>query len=317
MGLLTRFLARFEPVGIDDSDLAEALERAAYRVEPHLKQTRGWPKRYRRPIAAALIQARRVSEAIPGPMEIDVEQFARAPFVRALFGSADDIHRILHASQAIRDYTASTLRDEVYALLSMRRVEKNTLGVESAGEIVRREVPQQHVWFTDHQLSGLAPSESEARENLLWTLFDHFLERVRVGVERLKAERDRLAREKDLALAHLRGVSSARRPELRKILDGELKQLTEITESLDLERLAEVFATVLSHPEDCLYLQEYSLALDNMGVVRPKDPTVASLGFVDLVERYQEPRTVVLVRCRNIQPISQSERLQEARRWLA
>ena len=319
MKLLTRLLSLFKSTDPDDPALAKALQRAADRVEPLLRQTPGWPRRYRRPIAAALRQSRRVSATIPGPVEIDDEHYARDPFVHALFGSPDEIRRILSTSRVMRDYVAAGTNDEACALLTMRRLEKHTFGIDMDGEVMRREMPQDVVWYTDHQLAGPAPSEAEARENLLWVQFDHFLERVKAGVGHLQAERDRLAHAKDLAMARLKAAESDRRAEQRQALEQVLKQLAEITETLELDHLAEVFGAVLSHPEDCLFLQPHTLVLDGMGVVRPardQTATAASLDFMDLFERYEEPRTVVLVHCRNLCSILQDEPLTQAERWL-
>ena len=320
MGLWDRLREHFHPPGEDDPDLPAALERAAYRVEPRLKQVRGWPKHYVRPIAGALAQARKVAAGIPGPVTLDAGHYAGDPYVHALFGSAEAVSRLFRASKAVQEYVATSLHDEAYALLSATRREKRVLGMDMEGEILRREVPQTQVWFTDHQLHGLAISAAEARKNLMWTLFDRFLERVAVGVERLRAERDRLAQEKDLAQARLRAAPAEGRRALQGALDGVIKQLTEITQALEPEHLYEVFETVLSHPDDCLYLHTYVLVLDAMGTVHDSvGGGVSEIDFVELHERYQEPRTVALVLCRGLAPVSADarlERFEEAGNWL-
>ncbi|MFO7541872.1 MAG: hypothetical protein R6W97_03540 [Thiobacillus sp.] len=321
MNLLSRlsFLGRRPPDAPFEPDLDEALERAAARVEPRLKQTRGWPKRFRRPISDALAQARRVAEAIPGPVDIDAAHFARDPFVHALFGSPEDIRRALCSSRVMHDYVDSGIGSEAYVLLSMRREEKRTLGMENAGSVLNRDVPQRLVWFSDHQLIAPAPTLAQARENLRWTLFDRFLERLAGGVDCLRAERNRLAEEKDHALARLRRAGASQRPELQVRAENSLRQLGEATRCLEHENLVEIFGTVLSHPEDCLFLREQVLRIDNMGVVHSdegKPDDVPPLRFAELIERYHEPRTVVLVHCPDIHPMTQEERLREAERWL-
>lgn len=312
------FFKSLHPDEAFEPDLDEALERAAARVEPRLKQTRGWPKRYRQPISAALAQARRVAEGIPGPVDIDAAHFARDPFVHALFASPEDIRRALCSSRVMHDYVDSGIASEAYVLLSMRREEKRRLGMENAGSVLHRDVPQRLVWFSDHQLIAPAPTLAQARANLRWTLLDRFLERLAGGVDCLRAERNRLAEEKDHALARLRRADLTQRPELQQRADVCLKQLGEATHCLEHENLIEIFGTVLSHPEDCLFLRDQTLRIDNMGVVHGEagGSEVDPLRFVELIERYHEPRTVVLVHCPDIHPMTQEERLQEAERWL-
>ncbi|MDO9225599.1 MAG: hypothetical protein Q8M09_06155 [Pseudomonadota bacterium] len=318
MSVLSQLLSALSRHEKPDPDLEQALERAAYRVEPHLKHTGSWPKRFRPPLAAALNQAKNLLKGIPGPVEINARSFTQDPFVHALFGSPEDIRTALCSSTVMRQYVASGVSQEVYVLLSMRRNEKNTLGTDDSGGVLRRDVPQRKVWFTDHQLIGPQPTLESARETLKWILFDRFLERVAVGIQRIHTERDRLSQEKDLAQARLRCASPANSSALRGNLEQTLAHLGAATQCLENSNLAEVFATVLSHPEDCLYLEEYSLLLDNMGLVRSEEEssTTSRLTFTDLHERYAEPRTVALIHCQDIRPIAQNERLREAMRWL-
>ena len=320
MGLWDRLRERLHPIGEDDPDLPEALKRAAWRVEPRLEQARGWPKHYVRPIAGALAQARKVAAGIPGPVTLDAGRYAADPYVHVLFGSAEAIDHLLRTSPAVKSYIGTAQEGEAYALLTAIRREKHVLGMELEGDIVRRDVPQTQVWFTDHQLLGLAKSEAEAREALLWILFDRFLERVAVGVERLRAERYRLNQEKDLAQARLRGATATSRSGAKAVLERVLKQLTETVQSLELENLHDVFETVLSHPQDCLYLRPYDLILDAMGTVHTRPGEGASqIEFVELWERYQPPRTVTLVHCHGLSIAnsgSRHGRLDEAAGWL-
>jgi hypothetical protein len=172
------------------------------------------------------------------------------------------------------------------------------------------------VWFSEPHFLAPAGDERSVREQLIWVLFDRFLERVAVGVDRLRAEQDRLHQEKALAQARLRQAPADRRPELQAALADILTRLGEVAYHLDMTHLHEVFESVLSHPEDCLYLEEHAYALDAMGVADSHDLSVTSLHFVDLIERYQPPRTVVLTRFTSVRPESMAERLDRAARWL-
>jgi hypothetical protein len=275
-----------------DPDLDEALERAAEKIDPRVKQTRSWPQHYRVPLAGALAQARRVAEAIPGPIELDPANYTLDPFIRALFSNAEDVRSLLGSSPALRGYHDH----HVYALLSMRRMEKRSLGFDNSGDILRRDVLQQLVWFTDHQLSGPAPSEAEARRQLLWSLYDRFLERVHIGIKRIEEDYQRLLRDKDAILARLRKATGQQQQDLQQALETTLHNLTDTNRTLEPSALADIFMAVLSHPRDCLYAEHYSLILDAMGVVQSGDnPAARQLEFTELHERYQEPRTLVVI----------------------
>jgi hypothetical protein len=318
MGLFARLFHLPANSGQDNPVLEQALERTARVIDPNLRRTRHWPGRYRASIGRALEQAQRVAQGVPGPVMLDRENWVKDPFVHTLFASAEEMQSAVSASSTIREFVAAHGGKEVHALLSLRREEKHSFGIESSGDVLRRDVAQRTIWFTDPHFIGPATSEGEARENLLWALFDLFLDRLGEGRERLRMERERLVQEKDLAQARLRGAPQARRPALEKSLAEFIKRLTEIGESLDPERMYEVFDIILSHPEDCLYLESHSLTLNALGVVRSEseDADVNTLHFLDLLERYQPRRTLVLVCCRNVMPSTLADRLDEAGHWL-
>lgn len=322
MGLLARWFARQRPLAVAEvsaADLDAALARTAARVEPRLKSLRGWPERYRHHIAGALAQAARVSRDIPGPLELDAQHYVSDPTVHAFFAAPAEIGRLLRTSPAIRAYVAGGGSGEIYALLSLRRRERYAFAVEMQGDIVRRDVPQRLMLFSDPVLSVPAPTEAQAREALKWALFDRFLERVVVGVQRVRDERDRLRGERDLLQAALRSGETGRRAQRRARLDDILRRLGEIADILELDHLHELVGTVLSHPEDCLYLQPYSVILDGMNVVRPAQTgtTVHKLTLMELHERYQEDRTVALAHFSLVTPADIDDSLQQADRWLA
>lgn len=319
MGLLSRLFGHDRAAGAGDQQLTEALERAARLVEPRLKQSRGFPADYRRAVAGALDQARHIAQAVPGPVELSAAGHAGDPLVHALFASPEHMREVLRKSEALHDYAATAGRGAFHALLGARRLEKTALGMEAQGDAVRRDVMQRVVYFTDHGLSCLAPDEAGTREKLLWALFDRFMARVAVGVQRLRDERARLEGEKDLAVARLRGAAPETRAALQNELGALLGRLAEAGDSLDPRHMAEIFDTVLSHPQDCLYLQEHSLLLDRMGVVQRNtgDPAARPVHFADLIERYEAPRTVVLVRCPEPVPADPlGSRLEAAAKWL-
>lgn len=299
MGLLTRLLHRTAAAPLlEEAELAQALELAATRVDPQLTQARGWPRSYRAPLLRALAQARTVAAGIPGPVELGVAEYVRSPLIHALFPSYTTVTASLDASPALREYPG-VAHTEVYALLSARRMTRDTLGIECDDGRLRRDVRQQLVWFTDHRYSCPAANEAATRHRVQWMLFERLLERVTIGLKVMREEHQRLLQEKDRLLARLH-QAPGQQDGLQQELTALLRQLAESMQALELNQRAEVFDTVLSHPEDCLYLERYRLHLDAMGTAHASanGHGVATLDFTALHERYREPRTVVLVHCR-------------------
>jgi len=315
-------LGRLIPLGRQplDADLELAVARAIDKVDPLLRQMGGYPERYAQGVANALDYARNLASDIPGPISIDREHFATDPTVHALFGSIDEVRAAMCASQAMRDYTqACPTALEVFALMGMRRRERHALGMDMEGEILRREVPQTLVYFSDHTIAEPAESEAESRERIAWSLFDSLVEHVRKRVESRKEEKLVLEREKDEIMARLRGGSSQPKEALQADLQTTLAKLTEVAASLDLRRYADDFDAVLLAPQAHVYLNEVAMVLDGMGVLRDEGEAVdgKEVHFADLIGRDRRRWTVTLVHCQGIGRPTMAEQLEKANRWLA
>ena len=77
------------------------VNRAVDTVEPLLKARRAGHK-LAPPVRHAFDYCERLAQAIPGPIPITRSAFASEPLVHALFGSADDIGKMLARSQCVR-----------------------------------------------------------------------------------------------------------------------------------------------------------------------------------------------------------------------
>jgi hypothetical protein len=322
VGLFSRLIAHARQTSLAESELVqEALVRAVQRVEPRLRQGRDHPRRYLRPVAHALEYVQELARSIPGPVEMSPERYGRDPFVHALFGSPEEMQRALCMSHAMHEYARRPggPGTDAYALMGMRRYEKTAFGMETAGELIRREVPQRVVGFTDHTLSGPAPTEAEARRLLLWNLFDSLLERVAERVATRRREREALQTERDYLTAQLRSADAGRRAALQQRLEVLLADLAKATAALDLRHVAEDFEAVLLSPERYLRLEHVTLRLDGMGVLHAGDgdANTHALDFTDLTGRDRRRWTVVMVRCHpRPELLAMGDRLHEASRWL-
>lgn len=301
--------------------LHQAIERAVERVEPRLRQTSDYPARYRKAVARALEYVQELAQAIPGPVEMNPDLYGRDPFVHALFSCPEEMQRALCMSHAMHEYARRPggPGTDAYALMGMRRQEKTAFGMEIQGDILRREVAQRVVYFTDHTLSGLAPTEEEARRLLGWNLFDGLLERVAERLAARQRVRADLLKQRDYLAAKLRRADAASRRAVQQQLNALLDDLAAATQALDLRRLAADFDDILLTPEHYLRLEHITLRLDAMGVLRADegDGTARALDFTILHGRDRRRWTVVMVHCHpRPELLSMADRLREAGRWL-
>lgn len=303
----------------DSPDLAAAVARAVDLVEPRLRQISGFPDRYQHAAAHALAYARELAGRLPGPVHVSREAYASDPLVHALFATPAEIHTALCVSQSMRDYR----RDhpdagDVYALICMRRGTKAMLGMELSGEVLRRDVPQQAVYFTDHTVADTGPSEARAREQIAWGLFDSLAKHVRLRVDARRRKKDALEQERDEWLVRLHGADRARRGELETGLQQALHRLGALTESLELHRLADDFDAVLGVPERYVYVERTRLTLDSMGLLNGSSGHGAEeIEFCDLIGRDRRRWTVAVMYCdRVMEEAAEGDRFMLAQRWL-
>lgn len=318
-GLIARLFGNPKPQGTD-AELEAALARAVEQVEPRLKQAGDFPQRYRRCVAHSLEYVRQLAQAVPGPVEIAPELYAQDPFVHVLFSGPEQIQQALCMSHAMHEYARRPGGPgaEVYALMGIRRREKTAFGMELQGELLRRDVAQRVVIFTDHTLSDPAPTEAEARRLLIWNLFDSLLMRVSERIKARRQDRQALEQERDYLCAELRLAPPDRRSALQERLQKVLAELAVASATLDLRRLAQDFDEVLLNPEQHLRLERVTLNVDGMGVLRPNGaPAAHTLEFTDLYGRDRRRWTVVMVHCHpRPELLAMDERLNQASRWL-
>ncbi|MCS6787563.1 MAG: hypothetical protein NZ524_11090 [Thiobacillaceae bacterium] len=317
-GWITRLFHRDSAT--EDGELAVALERAAEQVEPRLKGSPDFPRRYRAMISRALEYSRGLAQDIPGPIEIDAQRLAHDALLRTLFSSPEQMRQALCLSHAMHEYARRPGGPgrEVYALMGARRQEKTVFGVGLQGEVLQRGVAQRVLSFTDHTLSSPAPTEEEARWLLMWELYDGLLARVAERVRSRQQARLELEKERDLLSAELRQADPTRRPQLQQRLQAVLERLAAATAALDLRRLQEDFAAVLTAPEEHVRLDRVTLRIDGMGVLSQVEGIgVHTLELTELSGRDRRHWTVMLVHC-HPRPgeLSLQSRLQQASRWL-
>lgn len=318
-GLLARLSGLLRPPPPDPT-VDAAVERAIERVEPRLRLLPGYPARYRKAVAHGLEYARALAARIPGPVELNAETFNRDPGIHAMFVSLQEVMTGLCLSQEMREYrSAHPLQNEVYALLGTRRWEKNVLGMEMDGDVLRRDVPQVVVYFNGHTLASPAPTEAEAREAMAWSFFDGLLKHVRRRIDARLVEKIELEQARDELLARMRGRPPAERAALQAEHDALFARQNALARKLDMSTWSADFDAILLEPEQHLYLTEVSMRLDSMGVIRKPDDPVQSIPmtFTDLVGFDRRRWTVHLVHCTELGEASLADRLETACRILS
>lgn len=301
-------------------DLLPAIDHAITSVEPLLKQVSGYPDAYVAPVSTALAYAHSLATSLPGPLTINRESYASDPLVHALFPSIESVTEAMSSSLPLQTHLSqSPAEGELYALMGMRRFEKNVVGMQLSGQLVQHDVIQNMVYFTSHTIDNPAPSEAQAREKIAMSFFDRLIAKVAQRIAQRKQGQQALLQEKDLLVAQLRSADEAARPALEEKLVRLIDRLQAAVGTLELERYQEDFAAILLDPAQHLRLEQTPIKLDSMGIRRPDEDTTQGsvIVFDDLIGYDRRNWTVTLVRCGDIPFEAFASRLERAYRTLS
>lgn len=280
-------IARARPGDTERATIASAVERIV-ALSPHLRAASNHTARLERAASAALrYVAGLVAQAAPA-REASARAWSADPYIRAFFSGPDAVAPALARAPELRAFFAQHAgAQEAFGVLGMNMVERRTFGTVLEGEVLRRDVQQLTIGFTDHQLRLFATDESALRD----TIVGHLL--VELGVRGLAnyaseaSQRDLLERERALLKTRLQlldrqgmGIGALLGPAQRAgtadaaglqaaLAENECELERLGTRADALERELAAVCAVLAEPGRHLYIETRRLVLNRINVVLP------------------------------------------------
>jgi hypothetical protein len=327
------------PTKFDKELMLRGIERVVDGTDIRLRAVSHYRRKLWDPVERAIDYVVTFVNALPPPITAHRQGYMTDPRLRALFASPESLREILSFSDGTRNYLKQApdpLPAELYAGLGAVRVEKNVLGIEMDGEILRRDVPQTVVNFCDHRLVFLTDNEQDTRRELMRRAADYLIETAlqrlttsRVQKTQLEQQQRKLLQQKanllkkaQVGLESLAGPAATEPVDLNALeqqlqdLETELGQLRADSATLD-QHLAKVAAT-LSEPEKYLRLESISLTLDHTNIKVPADsPRVANaMTFEEIVMGKDRRLAALFVRFPSSELLPQPDFFKEANRLL-
>ena len=271
--------------------IQEAIENVVDGTEPRIRLIRGYQKKLQEAVNTSLTYIEELVEAIPAPFKASRKTFVNDPHVNAYFASIDELHRIFSQSQEIKaffDNVENSQLNEVYALLCMDMSEKSVMGVEVNGDMLRRDVLQTAVNFSEHKIMATAVSEVDIRQGVKKCIFEGLITYALQGISSIKTQKNDLQDQRRILHSRLRSrlsqgtglntlLASAHvdHDEVSRIeaqLADTEKQLSEmpVNRNAPLGYLNEV-NNILAHPETFIKLKMVSLKLSKMSIIVYED----------------------------------------------
>lgn len=325
MSLLSAIAHLIKPAPPPDPEVAAALDRVIAMVDPLVRAAPRLEKQLLGGVEHALAYCAGLVDALPGPLEINRQAFASNPLVHALFATAADIDVMLGHSTAIRDYLGrpECWQSELFcAMLAARRWQKKQFGFAQSGNVIRSDVPQEVLYFSDQTLIEPHCDPQHTRERLRVRALESLLRAFNEHVHALRHERDEvrgdlkleyaqvippnLADDAEPKLAHTRHIAQ---------LDSRLR---EIGDAMLPEHLAAALADFLHQPEYALSLRPISLCVDRLGIVQTPGSAEADGNLINFPELSTRDRrlhiaTLVVVSRADAQAAVERANLQKQR----
>ena len=333
------FSGSSQPGKFDKELMLRGIERVVDGTDPRLRAVSHYRRKLWDPVERAIDFVVNFVNALPPAIVADRQGYMTDPRLRALFASPDSLRETLSFSDGTRNYLKQApdpLPAELYAGLGAVRVEKNVLGIEMDGEILRRDVPQTIVNFCDHRLVFLNDNEQDTRRELMRRTADYLIETAlhrltasRVQKTQLEQQQRKLLQQKanllkkaQVGFESLTGPAASKPVDLATLeqqleqVETELGQLRADTATLD-KHLAKVAAT-LSEPEKYLRLESVPLTLDHTNTKVPANsPRIAnSMTFEEIVLGKDRRLAALFVRFPSGELLPQPDFFKEANRLL-
>jgi len=282
------------------AEVLHTLETVVDDTDSKIRLVPGYKKKLRDDIQSSLEFADALVKQIPEAIEVSSRTFVSDPYVNAFFTNVADLQSVFSHSSEMHDYMEDIHTDSARccALLCMRRTEKTVAGMELSDNMLKKDVLQVSVSFSDHRIYSPAPFEPETREGLKCCMFQGLVTNALERIVKLKLASHRLQSNHQMLHARLRRYKQRAR-EVQKGTQAGVKLAQAIEEtSLELRKteeqimnsplltpqiaLEQVMA-VFSKPDDFVRVRKFSLKLNKMGI-RISDDSPQPCNKIDLTE---------------------------------
>ena len=277
----------------DAALIERAIERVVDGTDPRLRALPSYRKKLAPAVELAIDFVVDLVDSLPPPMELSGAQFSENDRIRGLFASRQHLREILGRSQVLCEYLdrrKGTPPENLYALLGVERSERSRLGMDLQGDIVKRDVMQLVVTFSNHRFVCPADSHSEISLEAKRRAFDNLIECALQQIVSSRHKQEDTSRRYKLLKSKLKameaaglGIEAIAQPAQSEKIDIKdlQEQLAQLEDGLagteaappTLDHYMDVIVETLNSPELCLQTAPVSLKLNHMGIKLEEDAT--------------------------------------------
>ena len=257
-----------------EGELQKAIERVVDEINPRIRALGGYRKKLRPCVERTLTYCSELATRVPKSIEVSSKTWGRDPVVKAFFSGTEDLRRVFSHSKELREFfDQHVAADYCYALLSMECRERTVLGMEMHGEVIKRDVKQTAVSFTDHRVVKPSLSEPELRKNLEQRAFESLIAFALERITELVAARHLLEDQQQLMKMQLK-VAQLRSTSLEPLIGDKGSTAIDIEALREqanarlstLEDYIDRISDVLGDPQKHLRLDRIDMHLSKMNI---------------------------------------------------
>ncbi len=268
-----------------ESLIKAAIEHAVDGTDPWIRAVSGYKKKLRPAVINAIDYVVSLVEAIPSPLIMDSETFARDSRLRNFFISSLDMQKIITSDINLINFQRdqAVTFPQIFTFMVMQKQEKAFLGAELSGDIILRDIPQVVVSFESHIFIDPADKEEKTRNMLKRRIFDHLLALALKRISIVKTERKKLEQYRELLQSKQNLIlcgglgfnnnTTDKEFDLESIEESILHINNQLLELGSDDKVLDIYLTIvtdlLNNPEKHLWGNREKLYLDRMGIKRP------------------------------------------------
>ena len=297
-------------------EILNTVDSVVDSTDSRIRLVPGYQKKLHGVIHSSLEYADELVGRMPAAIDVSRRTFTTNPYVNAFFTNVSDLQSVFSHSSEIQDYMDEIHEDDssCCALLCMHRTEKTVLGMELSDGILKKDVRQVAVSFSDHRVYSPAPSEAETRAGLKHCLFQGLVTNALGQIMQLKLASHRLQSRHRILHTRLRHLQQRAREietgsgaatslaedirettlELKTVEQEMMNTPVLLTPQVLLEQVTGVFR----RPDNFVKVSETPLRLNKMGI-RISDDSPEPGNRLELTEvaiGNESPRVVTLAR---------------------
>ena len=323
----------------DKQRIDSTVERVVETTNPSLRYVSNYKKKLGPAVAASLDYVHDLVASLPPAREASTAAWAGDTFIKALFASPDELVRAFSRAPDLQAHVEKNPGlAEAYAVLGMAMSERKVLGMAMEGDLLRRDVAQTNVSFSDHRVRICGCTEAELRDEIERRLVDQLALEGLAQIAADDSRRDALKQESALLKARSRllenegagirgalggeAAGAAKLAELRSQMMENSRELASLGVGAELlDRQLEHIRSVLAEPARHLYVSSRRLRLDGMNVLIEDPAAQAGVELEFLVARLPGTvpaleRAFVLVRFPRGELLTAQQLRGDIARWL-